>query len=164
MSNQELSQALNQTENLGSQLSTNQIDSILRLRNLPGAYVAEVLEIIKSVRRGALLPQISTSELFKTACDWAETFYGIIPLEQLRPAYVAAKQNPNRRPDDRQFPIKDTEMLDAFYKTRAASSTAQGTKCRYCDLHTYDPTEYPRCPFHTLKTLNQTTEKKGLEL
>lgn len=155
-SNQELNQALSNNEDLGSQQVTELADSILRQRNLPGDYVAEVLEIVRSVRRGALLPQIATIELFKTACDWAETFYGVIPIEQLRVAYVAAKQNPNRKPDDRQFPIKDTEVLDAYYKSRAALSKTP-RKCQYCDLYRYDSTEYPRCPFHSTKT-------KGLPL
>jgi len=101
-------------------------------------------------------------ELLPVATDWAEVFYGIIPLDQLHAAYLAAKQNPDRKPEDKKFPLKDTEVLDAFYKLRAGAGE-RAAKCKYCNLYAYDSTEYPPCPFHQ-KHLLTAILAKGLQL
>jgi hypothetical protein len=97
-------------------------------------------------------------ELLPIATDWAEVFYGVIPVEKLNDSYLAAKQNPDRKPEDRKFPLKDTEILDAFYKLRAGAGRAVAG-CAYCRFYAADPTEYPPCPFH-----KPTTTQKGLQL
>lgn len=128
--------------------------------NIPGTYAAEVAGVIRSIRRGCLLPPMTPIELDPIVQDWVETFWGIIPENQIRPAFILAKQNPNRKPEDKKFPLKDTEVLDAFYKLRAAGESRVAS-CKYCDLYEHDPTEYPRCPFHIL---NELATEKGLQL
>lgn len=135
---------------LGSNSSPQQTgtpDLNERQTNIPGDYLHEVAEVIRKVRRGCLLPPMTPIELDPIVLDWAEVFYGIIPLGELNAAYLAAKQNPNRRPEDKKFPLKDTEILDAYYKQLAGAGPG-ASRCQYCDLYKYDSTEYPRCPFH----------------
>lgn len=102
---------------------------------------------------------MTSIELDPIVQDWAEVFFGIIPLGELHAAYLAAKQNPDRRPEDKKFPLKDTEILDAYYKLRAGAGPGK-SKCQYCDLYNYDKTEYPPCSFHMKHLLGG----KGLQL
>jgi hypothetical protein len=83
--------------------------------------------------------------------DWVEVLYGIIPEEKLMDSYLAAIRDPNRKPEDARFPLKVTELLDAFYKQRAAKTSDQPLECDFCRMHRYDPTQYPPCAFHSEK-------------
>jgi len=103
------------------------------------------------------------AELEPIALDWAEVFFGIIPQDQLHAAYLAAKQSTDRKPEDKKFPLKDTEILDAFYRQRAAGS-GKPTHCNFCSLYAYDSTEYPPCPFHQRDLLTAAPAAKGLQL
>lgn len=103
---------------------------------------------------------MTSLELDPIVRDWAEVMFSIVPAEALNDCYLAAMRNPNRRPEDKKFPLKVQEILDAWYKLQAAGPGAQ-TSCNFCALHAYDPTEYPRCPFHSGA---QQQIKKGLQL
>lgn len=108
--------------------------------------------VIKKVLRGCLLPMMATEVLDQHVCDWAEVLFNEVPESELLPTYEAAVRSPTR---DARFPLKVTEMLDA-YRQRAGTAPRAPTTCSFCKGHLYDPTQFPECPFHpSLKTINE---------
>src|SRR6185503_1645559 len=108
----------------------------------------EVAEIIRSIRRGSHLASMIPTELEEQARDWSEIFYGIIPEERLRECYIAAEQNPDRPLEDRNFPLRRREILDAFYRLQSNQPKVIDDDCDFCEMYFSNPTEFKPCPFH----------------
>lgn len=119
-------------------------DSNVKQTNIPAAYVAEVLEIVRSVRRLCLLPPTTLDKLQKDADDWAEVFHGVIPLAHLRSVYLDAY-----REHKVGSIFEAAELLQAWYR-RTAGMTMKTTfaeKCPLCRSHNEGENIRP-CPFH----------------
>src|SRR5258708_35777579 len=132
----------------GSQLQIKTPASRGRRMSILLSYVEEVAEILRSIRRGSHLASMIPTELEEQARDWSEIFYGIIPEDRLRESYVAAEQNPERRPEDRNFPLRRREILDAFYRLQSNQPAVIDDECDFCEMYFKSPTEYQPCPFH----------------
>lgn len=90
---------------------------------------------------------MESDSLEQMARDWVEIFFGIIPEDKLRTCYVAAEQNPNRRVEDRNFPLRRREILDAWYRLEAMEPKKE-FQCDFCALYFAKPEEYEPCPWH----------------
>jgi hypothetical protein len=127
-----------------------------RTRHVSPTYVAEVMEILQSIRQGSHLGLTENDSLEDTAREWCEIYFGVIPEDRLRECYIAAERNPNRRQEDKTFPLRRREILDAWYRIEAAQPKNEFT-CNYCELYFAEPAKYEPCPFH--KTLRQLVSK-----
>lgn len=122
-------------------------DSSLKKMNTQIEYGLAIREIVKKIRRGALLPPITPQELDGIVTDWVEVLGGIVPQDKLNESYLAAKQSPAR--DPRKL-LTDTELLAAYYSLRAAETPTGPKPCEFCRMHAYDPSQFPPCTFHPI--------------
>lgn len=113
-----------------------------------------VAELLESILQGSHLV-LTTSDLKKRSADWAEIFFGIIPEDRLRECYIAAEQNPDRRQEDRNFPLRRREILDAWYRIKAAEPKPI-RDCDFCRMRKQSPDIYSECPFHLKPAYEET--------
>ncbi len=135
--------------NPGNQPQSEKLESTGKQTNTwPPSYEVEVSQIIRSIRRGSHLASMIPSELDEQARDWCEIFFNIIPENRLRDSYVAAEQNQDRRQEDRNFPLRRREILDAWYRIKAAEPKVIKDECDFCEMYFQSPADYKPCPFH----------------
>lgn len=101
------------------------------------------------MRRLSLLAPTTLDKLKKDSQDWAAVLYGVIPLTNLYPIFLAAYRE--HKPG---FPMECAEMLQEWYRQKAGSMPSTGVlyseKCALCLAHNSGNNQKP-CPFHQTK-------------